>query len=265
MRLAERNDLRESEVHQVSRYLDGLKLQIRDRIGLQVVKSMTEAKNLVIKAKLMLRHRGGSRIEGNRRTNGNDNFQRSSGEETSSSFANRNRAAQGWNQGTERKKDKGPEKKVVELKEGQKAATNPYAKPILGKCYRCGQPGHRSNECPTRKPVNVVERDEEEVFCGPDEEDDDYEAYNWQSTTEAVRKKIEESNARYKQATDKHRKEKLFAIGDQVMVFLRREGFPVGQYIKLQSKKYGPYSVVKKINDNAYVVSNLICFPSTHN
>ncbi|KAI5663694.1 hypothetical protein M9H77_23017 [Catharanthus roseus] len=31
-------------------------------------------------------------------------------------------------------------------------------------------------------------------------------------TTEAVRKKIEESNAKYKQAADKHRKEKLFAV-----------------------------------------------------
>ncbi|KAI5674577.1 hypothetical protein M9H77_14941 [Catharanthus roseus] len=43
MRLAERNDLRESEVHQVTRYLD--------------------AKNLATKAKLMIRDRGGSRIE----------------------------------------------------------------------------------------------------------------------------------------------------------------------------------------------------------
>ncbi|KAI5683271.1 hypothetical protein M9H77_04499 [Catharanthus roseus] len=77
MRLVERNDLRESE--------------IRDRIGVQVIKSVTEAKNLAIKAELMIRDRGGSRIEGNRRT----------GEETSRSFADRNKAAQGWNQGTE--------------------------------------------------------------------------------------------------------------------------------------------------------------------
>ncbi|KAI5677709.1 hypothetical protein M9H77_08659 [Catharanthus roseus] len=109
-----RNNLRESEVHQVSRYLDGLKQQIRDRIRVQVVKSVTEAKNLAIKAKLMIRDRGGSRIE-----------------ETSRSFADRSKAAQGWNQGTEWKEDKGPGKKVAELKEGQKAATNPYAKPIL--------------------------------------------------------------------------------------------------------------------------------------
>ncbi|KAI5675441.1 hypothetical protein M9H77_06391 [Catharanthus roseus] len=122
MRLAERNDLRDSEVHQVIRYLDA------------------------IKSELMIRDRGGSRIGGNRRTYGNDNFQRSTGEETSRSFTDRRKAAQRWNQGTERKKDKGPGKKVVELKKGQKTATNPYAKPILGKCYHCGQPDHRSNK-----------------------------------------------------------------------------------------------------------------------
>ncbi|KAI5676551.1 hypothetical protein M9H77_07501 [Catharanthus roseus] len=100
MRLAERNDLRESEVH-----------QIRDRIGVQIVKSVTEVKNLAIKVELMIRDRGGNKIEGNRQTYGNDNFQRSSGKETSRSFANRSKAAQGWNQGTKRKEDKGPGKK----------------------------------------------------------------------------------------------------------------------------------------------------------
>ncbi|KAI5648667.1 hypothetical protein M9H77_34672 [Catharanthus roseus] len=70
-----------------------------------------------------------------------------------------------------------------------------------------------------------------------------YMAENWQSTSEAVRKKVEESNAKYKQAADKHRKEKHFAVGDPVM------------YSKLQFKKYGPYSIVEKINVNAYVVS----------
>ena len=65
-------------------------------------------------------------------------------------------------------------KKLVEIKDNQKQS-NPYAKPILGKCYRCNQPGYKSNECPNRRPVNVVERDEEEVCYEPDGEEEYYE------------------------------------------------------------------------------------------
>ena len=67
---------------------------------------------------------------------------------------------------------------------------NPYAKPFGVKCYKCGEVGHRSNECPKRKAVNVVEKDDDVVeneVCGP-HGDDDYEEYKQEEYTCVVRK-----------------------------------------------------------------------------
>ena len=45
-----------------------------------------------------------------------------------------------------------------------KSKENPYAKPEIDKCYKCGEPGQKSNECPKKKPINMADyRDDEGV------------------------------------------------------------------------------------------------------
>src|SRR5205809_752281 len=57
--------------------------------------------------------------------------------------------------------------------------SNLYARPFLVKCFKCNQPGHRSSDCPLRKGIHMVERDEEEgedaTYCEADGGDDEYD------------------------------------------------------------------------------------------
>ena len=69
-----------------------------------------------------------------------------------------------------------------------------------------------------------------------------------------IQQKFKESNAKYQQDANQHRREQLFDEGDYVMVYLRPKHFPVCTYGKLEARKIGPCRIQKKINDNVYEV-----------
>ena len=62
-----------------------------------------------------------------------------------------------------------------------------------------------------------------------------------QAMQEEVRQKLETTNAKYKEAVDKKRCDKIFSVGGLVLVYLKKERFPTGTYNKLKGKKYRPF------------------------
>ena len=59
-----------------------------------------------------------------------------------------------------------------------------------------------------------------------------------------MKEKLEATNYKLKTVADKHHRATVFQVGDEVMVFLCKEKFPIGQYHKLQPRKYRSYKIL---------------------
>lgn len=69
-----------------------------------------------------------------------------------------------------------------------------------------------------------------------------------------VRKKLDESNTKYKLAADKHRRSSEFQERDLVWVNPSKERFLRGKFGKLQDWAYGLCRILKHLGANAYQI-----------
>jgi hypothetical protein len=152
-RLSSRNNLLETEAQQVARFVGGLRWAIQDRVAMQTVYMLTEAVALAIKAETQLdksKVMVGARnpFDNNRATvNKGKTPMTPTTSTTQPSFSNTIRGTS----------SSGAPTKPANTIPPEVTPRNPYARPGSGKCYRCGQSGHRSNQCPRRSTVNLIE------------------------------------------------------------------------------------------------------------
>ncbi|WZY86898.1 hypothetical protein YC2023_033282 [Brassica napus] len=73
-----------------------------------------------------------------------------------------------------------------------------------------------------------------------------------QQLHEQARRNIEEKTKQYAKQANKGRRERVFEVGDQVWIHLRKERFPNERKSKLMPRIDGPFEIIKKIGNNAY-------------
>ena len=71
---------------------------------------------------------------------------------------------------------------------------------------------------------------------------------------EETRATIERQVQRQVEAANKHKKPMIFQEGDLVWLHLRKDRFPQERNSKLKPRGDGPFKVLKRINDNAYII-----------
>ncbi|CAL5438483.1 unnamed protein product [Camellia sinensis] len=151
-RLSDRNNLNETEGQRVARYLNGLKLTIREKMGLSVVWTVDEAHNMALKAQLMERKTTYSGYCRNLPDSLFPTREQGKGATQPTIPVNQQRSTAGGGGGNQMTGSSSRE---------APRNTNPYAKPTTDKCYRCGTLGHHSNVCPERRTANLVEEEDE--------------------------------------------------------------------------------------------------------
>ena len=159
-RLPSQCDLSLTEKQQTSKYINGLKYSIQERMAFQDMFSVNEAQNKVMRIERLqsraLPFKGAAE-----KTSGSKKIQQGF---TSSERPLARKAI-----------DAPPANPAMTAAPTTKSKENPYAKLGVGKCYRCDEPGHKSNKCPKMRPVNIADyEDEDEVQIETEPKDSDF-------------------------------------------------------------------------------------------
>jgi hypothetical protein len=79
-------------------------------------------------------------------------------------------------------------------------------------------------------------------------------AVSMQELQEGVKQKLQDNNHKYKQQANTKRISMNFEVGYLVMVYLRKERFPIGTYNKLNLNKIAPCIILRKFSSNEYEI-----------
>ena len=145
-RLANHNDLEEIEDQWISKFVHGLRASIYNQVSLQTLYTLNEV--VTLSKKIEYQHlREGSKFS-NRSL------------DSSSSTANKSKQPMFTPQSQPMvRENSGINQSIVAVAGSTVqpiANANPYVRPTGNKCYRYGEPGHRSSTCPKRAAVNLV-------------------------------------------------------------------------------------------------------------
>lgn len=146
-RLNSRNNLSETEGQQVARYIGGLSIAIQDKVTLHTVWTLSEVVNLAMKIESQL----------SRPPTKTPSFSPANKGTEPPAQPNPPHVPSSSRDPKTQNNYQAPKSNTTTAGSRGSTGNNPYSRPITGKCFRCNQPRHRSNECPARRSVNIVD------------------------------------------------------------------------------------------------------------
>nr|GMC60080.1 Zinc finger, CCHC-type [Ipomoea batatas] len=157
----------ETPEQQTARYINGLRFNIREKMSLTPIWSVDEAYNMAIRAEDFLTQSNQRRTYSTPKPVTTQSPHDVTSVQTAPPSSQPVLASDTGSSKNQRQKQGNDVP-------ARNSMSNPYARPMTGKCFKCGEPGHRSNECRARKAVNLVDGRTDE---GGDEEyiEEDFE------------------------------------------------------------------------------------------